>query len=224
MADEIIRLDYSAEDIGDNIDEVREARGEYDSLDERLNEIEGGGFTPTQEQLDAMNSTATQAKIAQIQTNKNNILYNTMYGVKNLLNIPDGTYTVTGLTVVATNGELTFTSTNATAHAIVVGTFNLKAGTYVLSDRAGGGKGFDIRLLVDGENVTLTVKTATFTLSEDKIAEIRVYSYATISNQTIKPMLCLKSLYDADTSYQPYAPSNAELYAMIQALQAQLNQ
>ena len=28
MADEIIRLDYSAEDIGDNIDEVRTARGE----------------------------------------------------------------------------------------------------------------------------------------------------------------------------------------------------
>lgn len=73
MADEIIRLDYSAEDIGDNIDEVRTARGEYDSLDERLNEIEGGGFTPTQAQLDAMNSTATQAKIDQIQTNKNNI-------------------------------------------------------------------------------------------------------------------------------------------------------
>ena len=39
MADEIIRLDYSAEDIGDNIDEVRTARGEYDSLDERLDEI-----------------------------------------------------------------------------------------------------------------------------------------------------------------------------------------
>jgi hypothetical protein len=74
MADEIIRLDYSAEDIGDNIDEVRTARGTYESLDERLDEIEGGGFTPTQAQLDAMNSTATQAKIDQIQTNKNNIL------------------------------------------------------------------------------------------------------------------------------------------------------
>lgn len=140
-----------------------------------------------------------------------NVLWNTQNGVKNLLNIPDGTYTITGLTVVAASGELTFTSTNATAHAIVVGTFNLKAGTYVLSDRAGGGKGFDIRLLVDGETVTPTVETATFTLSADKTVEIRFYSYATISNQTIKPMLCLKSLYDADPSYQPYALPNTTI-------------
>lgn len=34
----------------------------------------GSGFTPTQEQLDAMNSGATTAKIEQIETNKNNIL------------------------------------------------------------------------------------------------------------------------------------------------------
>lgn len=74
MADEIIRLDYSAEDIGDNIDEVREARGEYDSLDERLDEIEGGGFTPTQAQLDAMNSGITDDDVEQIDLNKNNIL------------------------------------------------------------------------------------------------------------------------------------------------------
>lgn len=73
MADEIIRLDYSAEDIGDNIDEVRTARGEYDSLDERLDEIEGGGFTPTQAQLDAMNSGITDDDVEQIDLNKNNI-------------------------------------------------------------------------------------------------------------------------------------------------------
>jgi hypothetical protein len=35
-------------------------------------------------------------------------------------------------------------------------------------------------------------------------------------------MICLKSLYDADSTYQPYAMSNAELTAAIQALQAQL--
>ncbi len=34
----------------------------------------GSGFTPTQEQLDAMNSGIDSAKVAQIETNKNNIL------------------------------------------------------------------------------------------------------------------------------------------------------
>lgn len=33
----------------------------------------GGGFTPTQEQLDAMNSGIDNTKVAQINTNKNNI-------------------------------------------------------------------------------------------------------------------------------------------------------
>lgn len=47
MADEIIRLDYSAEDIGDNIDEVRTARGTFDTLDDRLDNIEGGGPSPS---------------------------------------------------------------------------------------------------------------------------------------------------------------------------------
>lgn len=47
MADEIIRLDYSAEDIGDNIDEVREARGTFDTLDDRLDNIESGGPSPS---------------------------------------------------------------------------------------------------------------------------------------------------------------------------------
>lgn len=34
----------------------------------------GGGFTPTQTQLDAMNSGIDSTKVEQIETNKNNIL------------------------------------------------------------------------------------------------------------------------------------------------------
>lgn len=34
----------------------------------------GSGFTPTQEQLDAMNSGIDSTKVAQIETNKTNIL------------------------------------------------------------------------------------------------------------------------------------------------------
>lgn len=33
----------------------------------------GGGFTPTEEQLDAMNSGIDSTKVAQIETNENNI-------------------------------------------------------------------------------------------------------------------------------------------------------
>ena len=40
MADVIRKLEHTAEDIDGVIDEVDEARGEYDSLNERLNAIE----------------------------------------------------------------------------------------------------------------------------------------------------------------------------------------
>jgi len=36
--------------------------------------LRGGGFTPTQTQLDAMNSGIDSTKVEQIETNKNNIL------------------------------------------------------------------------------------------------------------------------------------------------------
>jgi hypothetical protein len=48
MADESTRMsNYLAEDIVDNIEEVRTARGTYESLDARLDDIEGGGPSPS---------------------------------------------------------------------------------------------------------------------------------------------------------------------------------
>ena len=43
-------------------------------LEAIANSSGGGGFTPTQSQLDAMNSGIDSTKVAQIETNKNNIL------------------------------------------------------------------------------------------------------------------------------------------------------
>ena len=43
-------------------------------LKEAIEQGGGSGFTPTQEQLDAMNSGIDDIKVAQIEANKNNIL------------------------------------------------------------------------------------------------------------------------------------------------------
>ena len=62
---------------GTEYDEPARSRIEY-LLKELKVAIEegggGGGFTPTQAQLDAMNSGIDTTKVAQIETNKNNIL------------------------------------------------------------------------------------------------------------------------------------------------------
>jgi hypothetical protein len=50
---------------------------------------------------------------------------------------------------------------------------------------------------------------------------IRVESSYQADNLTFKPMIITKSVYEAGyNGYQQYAPSNAELYAMIKALQS----
>lgn len=40
-----------------------------------------------------------------------------------------------------------------------------------------------------------------------------------VSNLTFKPMICSKAAWDITQNYAPYAPTNAELYEMIKALQ-----
>ena len=57
----VIKLDQRVEIIAQDVDELKNSGG-------------GGGFTPTAEQLTAMNSGIDSTKVAQIETNKDNIL------------------------------------------------------------------------------------------------------------------------------------------------------
>lgn len=57
----VIKLDQRVEIIAQDVDELKNSGG-------------GSGFTPTAEQLTAMNSGIDSTKVAQIETNKNNIL------------------------------------------------------------------------------------------------------------------------------------------------------
>lgn len=89
MADQIKKLSagHSIEVLDAIMTEVEEARGEYESLDARLDEISGEGYSKaevdallalkqnalTAAQLDAVNSGIDSIKVEQIETNKNNI-------------------------------------------------------------------------------------------------------------------------------------------------------
>ncbi len=228
MADEIIRLDYSAEDIGDNIDEVREARGEYDSLDERLDEIEGGGFTPTQAQLDAMNSTATQAKIDQIQTNKNNILsvadqstkYNIAQGRARTLD--SVTSTVSGYTITFSG-----TSSGTRSFSFIESFSPPKSGDYVWKYTNGvtiGGTPISVYMWDATANVGVNATDIEGGLKVN-LDSTHLYTLAfTLQNNAVvsgnySVMIISKDLWDKGfTDFQPCALSNAELTAEVKPL------
>ena len=194
MADEIIRLDYSAEDIVDNIDEVREARGEYDSLDERLDEIEGGGFTPTTEQLAAMNSGITAERLA---TDENNISYNTNNGVKNYLPINSGA---------TTGAQYVF---DWIAKDIPAGRYIISFSTETASGAAAiefGDSNAASYNQTGYRVITLPAQSAEVTVGANT-HYVRIFANValTMSNIMLRPASI------SDTTYQPYALSNTAI-------------
>lgn len=171
------------------------------------------------EQLDAVNSGITSADVTQIENNKNNILFvNQKVGV-NLVNSASGSGTRW------INIEV-----------------DLPAGTYTcgFSSLTGNDSGFsqvtfygadyaaiqpERRYISKGNNVYVNDIVVT-----DAVKTIRIYAAndsTTSQNKNVSYtnlFVCKQEAWDASVGVQPYAPSNAELYAMIQALQAQLNQ
>lgn len=191
----------------------------------------GGGFTPTETQLAAMNSGIDSEKVEQISTNENNILLVANQSVNyNVFDIANTTVTPsTGASVVKTNNTITVTSTsgNAFAHGEIY-IQNFKAGTYYFSCKVDsligqGDKHILVRETISTGNLLLNlIVSATgtiygeFTVSSDITLFIGIYSCYTsnsddeisISDIAIIP----KTVYDAGfTDYQPYAMSNAEL-------------
>lgn len=149
----------------------------------------------------------------QVETNQTNILYNLNMGVKNLLNVPNGSYTTASssnsTTFSVNNGEMTVTAcTTGETRQVEVASITLEAGDYVLANRIFGSFAGDIRLMDNGSSIT-NGNPATFTLNTTKTLIVRLYTYSTSAlNTTIKPMLCTATAYAQSTAYQPPALQN----------------
>ena len=214
MADDIRKLTHTASHIDETIDEVREARGEYDSLGERLDDIGG-------------ESEEDRAALVELVDG----------GAKNLLDLLKATSVSAGAGItytLAADGTLTVTWEDITAGK----TLKFKglpyiSGTLILSGvqsltvptvfRADVRQGetpetrTDIRTMDYGES-----PKESFTMLND------VYDYviridvpsgesSTSGTATLKPMICTKAAWDISQAYVPYCPTMGELYAMIQA-------
>ena len=222
MADEIYRMeDLYAEDIADNINEVRTARGEYDSLGERLDDIESGSFAPTPEQQAALDSGIT-ADIVSADTAA--LIELVDGGAKNKLNHTAYTRTVNGVTyTVNADRSITITSdgTNTQSLLYLVQNYELPAGDYVLSGcPEGSSTTFDLRVKAGSTTYTNYEGGTEFTYNgTDALESTIVVRAAQTLNITMKPMICTKTEWGVSQSYQPYRPSYQELYEMVLALQ-----
>jgi hypothetical protein len=182
-------------------------------------------------QLAAVNSGIDSAKVAQIDTNKNNILSNTLNGGGiNKFQVTATTTTINGITFTV-NADKTITATGSIADSTQGNAiFTLGAYTAVSGDVLSEGLGeanSKAYIYARGGSTSLAYVTYNKILAGD-IGVQRSYACVITSgtvgqvNITFKPMICNSDSYAKSGVYQPYAMSNAELTAAIQALQAQL--
>ena len=137
---------------------------------------------------------------------------------KNLLNIPNGTYSHNGITAVTSNGTITLngTASNTSFIRLNVG-LNLVSGTYTLSLNNSNTKsdtGTYVRFDSDPNSILTyenTNASNNITLSEDKTYSrlvIRTTSNITFENFIIKPQLEQGS---TATTYEPYKDNTYEV-------------
>jgi hypothetical protein len=158
----------------------------------------------------------------QAELNKNNILYNTDNGVKNLFNPSLQSTTGDHYTVIRNSDNIfTFTYDGHTSDRFVtLGTFRAsKTSDYLFSQGAEGSTGTAILFIQIGSNYYYAATTGNGTVvpmaADSEYSIVCKLSAYSQGSWTLKPMLRLQGGSD----YQPYAPSNRELYEMILALQ-----
>lgn len=176
----------------------------------------------------ALASGIESTKVEQIETNKNNISYNTNNGVKNIWNVTIPSDLPSGFTITRdSDGGFVFNGNTGNSAVSCMTQVWFGKERYVLSGCPSGGSDDSYRIdILRGDNSVICygdpVEAGGFVQTKSYTCRIRIAANYTCNNLKFYPMICLKSLYDADPSYQPYALSNAELTAAIQALQAQL--
>ena len=190
-----------------------------------------GSTAATTAQLNAINSGITSTDVAQIDTNKTNILsiYDTGYAQKNLLKTTLGTstnngvtYTNDGYNVISLSSESAIVSQSS----CTISNIELPPSRYTIKVVANG-----ITLGNDKVFVNVVYKVGDATQNANvvdvyapnydiKITEVLVYVRAAQNpNGTVQIMICNTDVYNQSSNMVGYAPSNAELYEMIRALQ-----
>ena len=200
-----------------------------------------GSTAATTAQANAINSGIDSTKVAQIETNKTNILFASQNGAANYAKVGTNSFDNYGITVTTSNGEVTISGTASLTFSLYIsGTISdSNAGNIKLTSKLPDVIAFTgapdtdyynrmIFSLYNGSNWVYSGSTND--LYHDITGKVYTHWLLYIPivsghqyNGVWKPMIVPKSLYDSGfIDFQPYAMSNVELTAAIQAIQAQL--
>lgn len=194
----------------------------------------------------ALNKKANNTVVSQvINLNRKNLMpfdldamkqYNSSAGYSwngNVCTISDGATLNLTATVDTDNGTITIAGSKpATSSGLnfrivpAEKAFDLPLGDYVLSGCPADGSSttYQMRALINDSSVFAqdTGSSADFTTTAQTIERVEIaLGTAALSNVNLvfKPMIDTKLINTLDSTYEPYAPSNKELWEMIKALQ-----
>lgn len=150
-------------------------------------------------------------------------------GAKNLFNITKETTTQYGVTF-TNNGDGTVTSSGTLDEGkddtyLGLGGVDLPAGDYVFTSADGASfDGYDSYVYVsETDPIDVIARDIDgyhdFTLTEPTRVVVRIRVRTGYESATFRPMICLKTIGDVSPSFEPYAPTNRELYEMILVMQ-----
>lgn len=172
-------------------------------------------------QLAAVNSGIDSDDVAQISTNQTNILYGIRTGSKNQLKLTGDVWNPNTLNVYwdYTNGTVRITGSTATTDAVFINCGSWTApedGVYRLFANSAACTAnirvYDDVLWNTFENAGGGASNeATWTKGTTRSIYIRIAKGVVVGDVTVTPMICQKSVFDADPSFAPYAAPNYDL-------------
>lgn len=183
--------------------------------------------TLTAAQQAAADSGITAAKVSQYDNDSAALPQILNAGVKNLFNVTKETTIQNGVTF-TNNGDGTVTSSGTLTQGVTdtnleLGTVDLPAGDYVFTSAEGASfTGYDSYVVKSGTAQTLARDISgynSFTLAETTTVAVKIRVRAGHEAATFRPMICTKVMSDISGAFEPYAPTNRELYEMILAMQ-----
>ena len=218
----------------------------YDSAHRAVSDTEKSTWNSKQNalttaQLAAVNSGIDSTKVEQIEKNKNNIstanaelIELVDSGAKNKIfvdklnttNANGVTYTINSDGTITVNGTPSGSSPSYAVVAMPDGsTYKNFAefcnGDDILSGCPTGGSINTYRMYITGTGYTREDFGNGVELTDTSVSPlyliIYIYNGYTVTNLTFKPMICSKSAWDVSQKYVPYAMTNAEITAWIQA-------
>lgn len=179
-------------------------------------------LNPAYIDYDSTHAAVTEAQREQIATNETNIgkvqtqaNWNTNNGVKNLLKTSFTNGEVRGVIYTLNADDSITVKGTANSYGSTMYIFDglIPAGNHILSIGNAVGSGNYVTVIYSDDTQTgITGTNTTAQLSNKDIKKIYVYVAAnTAIDVTIYPMLTPKTLYDADSTYEPYALPNTKI-------------